>query len=329
MKKERGTAVFFKDNVILIIGGTGTIGKSIVTELLHEQPKKIIIFSRDEYKQSVVKEQFNHNNTLQFVIGDVRDQDRVEEVMKHVDYVFQLAAMKRVDACEQNPIEAVHTNIIGTYQVMKAAIANNVKKVIFTSTDKAISPTNAYGATKLIAERLITASGGNNTVFASVRFGNVMGSRGSVIPLFQEQIRTQQKITITDPKMTRFMMTVSQATKLTIKALKEAKGGEVFVLKMPVIRLGDLANVLINEATQQVTTEYIGLKAGEKMYEELMTYEESIHAWEFADMFVIPTDTDIVYPNAIKAEKSTYSSADQKVLSKEHLYQLLKEAKLI
>ncbi|WP_208592357.1 SDR family NAD(P)-dependent oxidoreductase [Gracilibacillus suaedae] len=321
--------MFFKDRTILVVGGTGTIGTSIIAELLKDQPKKIKIFSRDEYKQNVVKEQFNHHNTLEFVIGDVRDEDRVEEVMTNVDYVLQLAAMKRVDACEQNPIEAVQTNIIGNYHVMKASIANKVKKVIFTSSDKAISPTNAYGATKLIGERLITAAGESNTVFASVRFGNVMGSRGSVIPLFQEQIRSHQKITVTDPDMTRFMMTVSQATKLTIKALKEAKGGEIFVLKMPVIRLGDLAEILIKQSQQQVTTEIIGLKAGEKMYEELMTYEESLHAWEFSNMFVIPIDTGVSYVNAKKTKQGTYSSADQQVISQEELYQLLTGANLI
>ncbi|QGH35228.1 SDR family NAD(P)-dependent oxidoreductase [Gracilibacillus salitolerans] len=321
--------MFFKDKTILVIGGTGTIGTSVIAELLQEQPKKIKIFSRDEYKQHVVKEQFHHNNLLEFVIGDVRDEDRVEEVMTNVDYVLQLAAMKRVDTCEKNPIEAVQTNIMGTYHVMKAAIEKKVKKVVFTSSDKAIAPTNAYGATKLIGERLISASGESDNVFASVRFGNVMGSRGSVIPLFQEQIRTEQKITVTDPKMTRFMMTVAQATKLTINALKEAKGGEVFVLKMPVIRLGDLAEILIRKSDQQVTTEIIGLKAGEKMYEELMTYEESLHAWEFTDMFVIPIDEDVTYPNAIKAKTGTYSSVDEKVLSKKELYQLLTRANLI
>lgn len=328
MKQERGTAVFFKDKTILVIGGTGTIGTSVIAELLQEQPKKIIIFSRDEYKQHLVKEQFDHH-TLEFVIGDVRNEDRVEEVMTNVDYVLQLAAMKRVDTCEKNPIEAVQTNIIGTYHVMKAAIAKNVKKVIFTSSDKAISPTNAYGATKLIGERLISTSSENNTVFASVRFGNVMGSRGSVIPLFQEQIRTEQKITVTDPNMTRFMMTVPQATKLTINTLKEAKGGEIFVLKMPVIRLGDLAEIVIEKSDQKVNIEIIGLKTGEKMYEELMTYEESLHAWEFTNMFVIPIDADITYSNALKAKSSTYSSADEKVLSKKELYQLLSGANLI
>ncbi|SFM06720.1 Polysaccharide biosynthesis protein [Gracilibacillus orientalis] len=320
--------MFFKDKTILVIGGTGTIGTSVIAELLQEQPKKIIIFSRDEYKQHLVKEQFDHH-TLEFVIGDVRNEDRVEEVMTNVDYVLQLAAMKRVDTCEKNPIEAVQTNIIGTYHVMKAAIAKNVKKVIFTSSDKAISPTNAYGATKLIGERLISTSSENNTVFASVRFGNVMGSRGSVIPLFQEQIRTEQKITVTDPNMTRFMMTVPQATKLTINTLKEAKGGEIFVLKMPVIRLGDLAEIVIEKSDQKVNIEIIGLKTGEKMYEELMTYEESLHAWEFTNMFVIPIDADITYSNALKAKSSTYSSADEKVLSKKELYQLLSGANLI
>lgn len=321
--------MFFKDKTILIIGGTGTIGISVITALLKENPKQIKIFSRDEYKQHQVREQLNQHPSLQFIIGDVRQISRLQEVMRNVDYVLHLAAMKRVDACEENAIEAVQTNIIGTGNVMRAATSNNVKKVVFTSSDKAIAPTNAYGATKLIAERLLQAPVEGSTLFASVRFGNVLGSRGSVIPLFQEQIQNKQKITITDPNMTRFMMTVSQATNLTIKALKEAKGGEVFVLKMPIIRLGDLADILIEESKQRISKEIIGLKPGEKMYEELMTYEESQHAWEFPDMFVIPSKATHSYNNATKAKAKSYRSDDEKQISKQQLYDLLQASGLV
>ncbi|SHN07245.1 SDR family NAD(P)-dependent oxidoreductase [Gracilibacillus kekensis] len=318
--------MFFKDKTILVIGGTGTIGTSVVKEILKDSPKKIKIFSRDEYKQHQVREMFGHHNAIHFLIGDIRDASRVEEVMSNVDYVLHLAAMKRVDACEENPMEAVETNIVGSANVRNAAIKKNVKKVIFTSSDKAISPTNTYGATKLIAERLLANPSSSSTKFASVRFGNVMGSRGSVIPLFQEQIKMNQKITITDPKMTRFMMTLSQATSLTLQALKESKGGEVFVLKMPVIRLGDLADLLIQHSGSPVTTEYIGLKPGEKMYEELMTYDESQQAWELEDMFVIPSESARVYPDSKKVKHGTYRSNDQEVVTKEQLQQLLLEA---
>ncbi|GAE92686.1 UDP-N-acetylglucosamine 4,6-dehydratase [Gracilibacillus boraciitolerans JCM 21714] len=249
--------------------------------------------------------------------------------MRDVDFVFHLAAMKRVDACEENPLEAVETNIIGSSNIRSAAIKNNVKKVIFTSSDKAISPTNTYGATKLIAERLLAAPSSSATTFVSVRFGNVMGSRGSVIPLFQEQIKTNQLITITDPEMTRFMMTLSQATSLTLQALKESKGGEVFVLKMPVIRLGDLADLLIQQSGLSISTELIGLKPGEKMYEELMTYDESQHAWELDDMFVIPSDSKSLYSDSKKVKRGTYRSNDQEVVTKHQLHQLLLEAGLL
>ncbi|WP_058307189.1 SDR family NAD(P)-dependent oxidoreductase [Gracilibacillus massiliensis] len=321
--------MFFKDKTILVIGGTGTIGTSVVKELLKDNPKKIKIFSRDEYKQHQVREKLHHHKAIQFYIGDIRDLNRLEEVMSNVDYVFHLAAMKRVDACEENPLEAVETNIIGASNIKNAAIKSKVKKVIFTSSDKAISPTNTYGATKLIAEKLLAAPSSSATKFASVRFGNVMGSRGSVIPLFQEQIKTNQKITITDPEMTRFMMTLTQATSLTLQALKESKGGEVFVLKMPVIRLGDLADLLIQQSGYSVTIENIGLKPGEKMYEELMTYDESQQAWELDNMFVIPSTSTDVNSYSKKAIQRTYKSNDQEVVTKHQLSELLQDAGLL
>ncbi|MFX3617829.1 MAG: SDR family NAD(P)-dependent oxidoreductase [Sporolactobacillus sp.] len=329
----------FKDKKILIIGGTGTIGKSIVKQILPDCPRLIRIFSRDEYKQQQFKEELGENDRLHFMIGDIRDYDRVFSAMADMDYVFHLAAMKQVDACEANPYEAVRTNVEGTKNVVKAAIAQKVKKVIFTSSDKAISPTNAYGATKLLGERLISAGNrsgqGYQTQFASVRFGNVMGSRGSVIPLFRESIRGKRKITITDKNMTRFMMTVNQATQLTLKALEEAKGGEVFVLKMPVINLGELTDILIEEIGKQesikkeeVTIEVIGPRPGEKMYEELMTYDESQSAWELPDMYILPGDASDTqnYSHARKAQTSTYRSEGSEAIHGDELRALLKEA---
>ncbi|MEH7490267.1 polysaccharide biosynthesis protein, partial [Priestia megaterium] len=261
---------------------------------------------------------------------------------KGVDYVFHTAAMKHVSSCENNPYEATLTNITGTNNVIKAAISQKVKKVVFTSSDKAISPTNTYGATKLIAERLITSTdhskGNGGTVFSSVRFGNIMGSRGSVIPLFKKQIVNNKKITVTNLEMSRFMMTLTQATNLTIKALKESKGGETFVLKMPVIRLKDLLSVVMEETCKEYQLDYgeiqiqeIGLRPGEKMYEELMTLDESISSLEFTDMFMIPSNLRNLdlYEGARKAPKQTYSSENQKSLSKEEVRQLLKSEGLI
>ncbi|WP_339227466.1 SDR family NAD(P)-dependent oxidoreductase [Oceanobacillus sp. FSL K6-2867] len=332
--------MYFNDKKILVIGGTGTIGKSIVQSIMKENPKYIKIFSRDEFKQHKLRYELDNNEKLRYVIGDIRDYDSLFAAMHDIDYVLHLAAMKHVDLCEFNPYEAIKTNVHGTNNVIKAAILQNVKKVVFTSSDKAISPTNTYGATKLIAERLISSTEYNKTqkqtIFASVRFGNVMGSRGSVIPLFKERILKDKKITVTDKNMTRFMMSLNQATELTIKALKEAKGGEVFVLKMPVIKLGDLANILIEETckkngmkTDDIHVEVIGLRPGEKMYEELMTYDESSEAWELKDMYIIPGTEDVRYHNAKKCNHGTYSSMKQPPINVNALRELLKEEKLI
>lgn len=285
---------------ILIIGGTGTIGQQMVKELLAYNPKVIRVFSRDEYKQYEMENEYReYHKQLRFLIGDVRDYTRVQRAMENIDYVFHLAAMKHVPACEYNPFEAVQTNVIGTQNVIQAAMQAGVKKVLFTSTDKAISPTNTYGATKLTAERLISAAeymkGPKSTVFSSVRFGNVMGSRGSVIPLFKKQILEKGYITVTDPNMLRYMMTPGQAISLMLKANEIAQGGEVFVLKMPIVKLGNLVEVMVEKLTQKYTIKSpigvrtIGLRPGEKRYEELMTDDEAHIALETSDMYIIPS----------------------------------------
>ncbi|OHY73449.1 polysaccharide biosynthesis protein [Priestia aryabhattai] len=334
--------MFFENKKVLIIGGTGTIGKSLISNILKENPKFIKVLSRDEYKQFLLKNEMMDCHNLKYLIGDVRNYDSVYSAMKGIDYVFHTAAMKHVSSCENNPYEATLTNITGTNNVIKAAISQKVKKVVFTSSDKAISPTNTYGATKLIAERLITSidhsKGNGGTVFSSVRFGNIMGSRGSVIPLFKKQIVNNKRITVTNLEMSRFMMTLTQATNLTIKALKESKGGETFVLKMPVIRLKDLLSVVMEETCKEYQLDYgeiqiqeIGLRPGEKMYEELMTLDESTSSLEFTDMFMIPSNLRNLdlYEGARKAPKQTYSSENQKSLSKEEVRQLLKSEGLI
>lgn len=291
---------FYKDKKILITGGTGTIGVHLIKKLLLDEPQVIRVFSRDEYKQYelslALKDQ---SSKLRFLIGDVRDYQRLLRAMEDIDYVFHLAAMKHVPFCEYNPFEAVQTNVLGTQNIIQASITNNVKRVLFTSTDKAISPTNTYGATKLTGERLIAAAesqkGSTQTIFSAVRFGNVMGSRGSVIPLFKQQVLDQKSITITDPNMLRYMMTPSQAINLILKANEMATGGEVFVLKMPVVRIGDLANALIEQAvekydlTHQTEIRYVGLRPGEKQFEELMTMDERTIAEENEDMYTIPS----------------------------------------
>ncbi len=341
---ERGNIdVFFNNKKILIIGGTGTIGKHLLKHILMEGPSVVRLLSRDEFKQFQLQNEIGDREDIRYLIGDVRDYNRLLNAMEGIDYVFHVAAMKHVPACEYNPYEAVLTNIVGTYNVVKAAIEKGVKKVVFTSSDKAISPTNTYGATKLTAEKIIQSAeytkGKVVTNFSTVRFGNVMGSRGSVIPLFIKQILDNKKITVTDLSMSRFMMTVDQATLLTIKALKESKGGEIFVLKMPVISLKDLADVVIEETCAkynlnpaEISIEEIGVRPGEKMYEELMTFDESIIAWELPDMFIIPATfkkKEDEYVHAKKAKHGTYSSHDQSPISKEEVRQLLRSENLI
>lgn len=331
----------FKDKKILVIGGTGSIGQALIERILTENPAVIRVYSRDEYKQFLLAEKFRENANIRYLIGDVRDEDRLDRAMNDIDIVFNLAALKHVPACEYNPFEAVRTNVIGSQNVIACAMANKVKKVIYTSSDKAVSPTNTMGATKLLAERLMSSSnysrGNTGTVFASVRFGNVMGTRGSVIPLFKQQVLEKGYITVTEPEMTRFMMSLSQAVELTIKACSIARGGEVFVLKMPVIRLKDLAEVIIEDMCkknnidpEKIEIKKIGLRPGEKMYEELMSEDESTKAVELNDMYVImPPFENSYYINARKAVIGNYNSQKEKTLTKSQIRELLVREKLI
>lgn len=333
---------FYRGKKILIIGGTGTIGQSLLRYLLLDSPAVVRLFSRDEHKQFELQQDMREYDNIRYLIGDIRDYDRVRRAMQDIDYVFHVAAMKHVPACEYNPFEAVQTNVIGTQNVIQASMECNVEKVIFTSTDKAIAPTNTYGASKLMAERLISAAqyqaGSKRTIFAAVRFGNVMGSRGSVIPLFKKQIKEKRRITVTRRDMSRFMMTLPQATKLTLQAMEIAQGGEVFVLKMPVILLNDLAECVIQEYSKQiginpssVTIEEIGLRPGEKMYEELMTSEEAVAAIEFPDMFVIPNAFvgSHKYKGIVSSSGYSYSSHQNTPITQNELLKLLVEQHLL
>jgi UDP-N-acetylglucosamine 4,6-dehydratase len=332
----------YRGKKVLIIGGTGTIGQQLLKRILQEEPAVIRIFSRDEFKQFEMQQQWGAQSNIRYLIGDVRDSQRVLRAMEGVDYVFHTAAMKHVPSCEYNPFEAVQTNVIGTQNVIQAAITCDVKKVLFTSTDKAISPTNAYGATKLTAERLISATqnhkGSKPTIFSSVRFGNVMGSRGSVIPLFINQILEHRRITVTDSSMIRYMMTPSQAISLMLKANEISHGGEVFVLKMPIVRLSDLVEVLIEEVSRKynlsdtVEVKSIGLRPGEKMYEELMMDDEYRIGYEMPDMYIVPShfaEEKVEYSGAHKIENAGHRMDLEPTIDKETLRNWLIEESLI
>ena len=339
---------FFCGKTVLVIGGTGTIGRRIVEILMSWEPATIRILSRDEAKQFEMQHELEDEERLRFFIGDVRDHDRVERACRGADVVFHLAAMKHVPACEYDTYDALKTNVMGTQNVIHAAFQSKVSQVVFTSTDKAISPTNVMGATKLLAERLIATAnynqGPTGTAFSAVRFGNVMGSRGSVVPLFKSQIQRQRKVTITDGEMTRFMMSITDAAMLTLKAATMPKGSEVLVLKMPVIRIQDLADVVIEETCRkfgiresEVRQEVIGLRFGEKMYEELMTAEEAKFAYELPDMYAISQAFFAFHGKKGQsplaqfkpAELRSYSSKEQQPISKEEVRKLVLAEKLI
>jgi len=311
----------FTDKVVLITGGTGSIGSEIVRNILSHRPKAVRIYSRDESKQFALQQELKEYDNVRYLIGDIRDQKRLNYAMEDVNYIFHAAALKHVPACEYNPMEAVKTNVMGVQNIIETAIENHVEKVIAISTDKVVNPTNTMGATKLLSERLISAAnlykGSRGTVFACVRFGNVMGSRGSVIPLFRDQIIKGQQVTITHKEMTRFMMSIPQAAQLVIDAAQHSQGGEVFVLKMPILKISDLAQCLIEsyeKAAQRPfagTVVESGIRPGEKLYEELMTLDESERALESENMYLIPShfnSVEQVYEGFTKAKHQEYSS---------------------
>ena len=280
---------------ILVTGGTGSIGSEIVEQLLELHPAVVRIFSRNEFNQYEAQKRWAKHRNLRFLIGDIREKDRLRRACEDIDIIFHAAALKHVPACEYNPFEAVKTNVLGTQNLIEVAMDNEVDKVIAINTDKSVSPINTMGATKLLSEKLIIAAnlykGSHRTRFATVRFGNVIGSTGSVLPLFLNQIKSGGPVTITHAEMERFIMTISQAVRLTLRAGAEAGGGEVFILKMPAVKITDLAEVLIEMTAPvsngEIKMEFVGRRPGEKTYEELLTPDESAYTEEREDMFVL------------------------------------------
>lgn len=335
---------------VLITGACGTVGSELVNQLLSikYKVKSLIGLDNNESDLFYLEQFFGNDKRASFFLADMRDAKKICRKSEGIDIIFHAAAFKHVISCEKSPFEAVQTNIVGVQNVIAAAHENHVEKVIFTSTDKAVNPTSVMGTSKLLGEKLITAANANQingkTIFASTRFGNVLGSRGSVIPIFREQIKKGGPVTLTDPLMTRFIMSIQEAVKLVINSSILANGGEVFITKMPVINIFDLAKVMIEELSpfyghdiDKVKITTIGQKPGEKLYEELMNHEETRRSLELPNYFsVLPAfigeneKNNYTYPEIIRQKVSRpYNSNNEDVLSKNDLRKFLHDNHLL
>ena len=338
-----------KGKNILVTGGTGSIGGEIVKQCLKYGPKVVRVYSRDESKQFEMQYELKDYSNVRFIIGDIRDKERLQRAIEDIDIAFHAAALKHVPACEYNPFEAVRTNVLGVQNLIDVAMAERkVEKVVTISTDKATHPTNTMGATKLLSEKLIAAAnfykGTRKTIFSCVRFGNVIGSRGSIIPFIRNQISHGGPVTITDKAMHRFVMSISQAVNLVLKSAEIAKGGEVFILKMPIVKIKDLIEVMIEQWApeygynkEDIEVKTIGLRSGEKVHEVLMTWEEAARVKELEDMFILQpswkgypfTDEFMIELSESKDNLKEYSSDSFEPLSKDKIIDLLKEVRLM
>jgi UDP-N-acetylglucosamine 4,6-dehydratase/5-epimerase len=322
----------FKDKILFISGGTGSFGNAVLKRFLLTNIGEIRVFSRDELKQDEMR-RFYNNDKLKFYIGDVRDKNSIDDAMRGVDYVFHAAALKQVPSCEFYPIQAVKTNVIGTENLLNSAIAAGVKKVIALSTDKAVYPINAMGISKAMMERVIVAKGRNvkDTMIACTRYGNVLASRGSVIPLFIDQVRSGKPITITDPSMTRFMMSLDDAVDLVLFAFENGKSGDIFVQKAPAATVELLARTMrkiLGVPDHEART--IGTRHGEKLYETLLTKEEMVKAIDMEKYYRIPSNArDLNYTKFfdegedVITEAGEYHSHNTYRLNEEELTGLL------
>lgn len=284
----------FKDRVLLITGGTGSFGNAVLQRFLQSEIGEIRVFSRDEKKQEDMRLALK-SDKVKFYIGDVRNYDSVSDASRGVDFIFHAAALKQVPSCEFYPMEAVRTNILGAENVLRAAIANRVSRCIVLSTDKAVYPINAMGLSKAMMEKVMIASSRlcdpDKTILCATRYGNVMGSRGSVIPLFLDQLMSGKSLTLTDPKMTRFLMSLEESVDLVLYAFRHAEPGDVFVQKAPAATVGDLATALCELAGRRNELKVIGTRHGEKLYESLVSREEMVRAQDLGGYFRIPADS--------------------------------------
>jgi UDP-glucose 4-epimerase len=301
----------FNSKTLLITGGTGSFGNAVLTRFLDTDIKEIRIFSRDEKKQDDMRHRLN-NPKVKFYIGNVRDKRSVDNAMRGVDFIFHAAALKQVPSCEFFPIEAVNTNVLGTQNVLDSALEHGVKRMIVLSTDKAVYPINAMGLSKAMMEKVMIAKSrmigdSDHTVFCGTRYGNVMASRGSVIPLFIEQIKKGKDLTVTDPHMTRFMMTLEDAVDLVVYAFQNGKNGDIFIQKAPAATIGDLAQALIEIYSSDSKIRIIGTRHGEKLYETLVNREEMAKSTDMGRYFRVPADNrDLNY-------ESYFSEGEERV----------------
>ena len=334
---------FFQDSRVVVTGASGTVGEELVRQLLALPVAEVRALDNNESALFFLGESHRADHRLQCFLSDVRDSDKITRMFQGMDFVFHTAAFKHVPLCERSPFDAVQTNIVGVQNVVQAALSAHVKRVLFTSSDKAVNPTNVMGTSKLMGERLITAANAVQTkddgiIFTSTRFGNVAGSRGSVIPLFTQQIAQGGPISLTDPDMTRFIMTLEESVRLVMESLQLARGGEVFVTKMPVMRIQDLAETMVEllaplygYAPEDIEIKLIGARPGEKMYEELMSEEELRRSWELDQLFaVLPAwrniyaNVEYFYPNlTTKTVTKVYHSANEPVMSKDEIRRFL------
>lgn len=324
----------FKDKVLLITGGTGSFGNAVLNRFINEDFKEIRIFSRDEKKQDDMRHRLN-NPKVNFIIGDVRNFEDINHAMAGVDYVFSAAALKQVPSCEFYPMQAVQTNILGSENVLEAAVCNKVKRVVVLSTDKAAYPVNTMGMTKALMEKLAISKARDprckeiGTVICATRYGNVMCSRGSIIPLFVDQIKAGLPMTVTVPEMTRYMMSLDQAVDLVLFAFKNAHPGDLFVQKAPAARIETLAQAVKELFHADNEIQIIGARHGEKMYETLCTSEEMSKAEDMGDFFRVPADLrDLNYSNYVdkfghRFDVPDYNSDNAKMLNVDEMKQLL------
>lgn len=327
----------FNNQIILVTGGTGSWGHELVKQLLTYKPKEIRIFSRNESNQFKMKQEFDNNPKLRFLIGDIKEKDTLIEACQGVDYIFHLAALKHVPVCEEQPIEALKTNVNGTKNVIDAAIQCNVHKVVYISTDKASNPVNFYGMTKAMGERLIIHANTFNTKtrFVCIRGGNVLGTNGSVIHIFKKQIKEKGKIGITDVEMTRFFLAIEDAIKLVFKAVSESIGGEIFVMKMPSCKIMDLADVLVNSShTENIEFEILGIRPGEKIHELLISEYEAKQTISYDEKYFVILPS--VPPKYLNEHYSQYKlinlsnyNSSKGLMTKDEIEKMLKKGRFI